>query len=172
VAHPPQVAAKGGSKDKAVKPKDQQGQSPDLQEQANQATREKKQAQIAKQNGPALGSPEYTAELSAKVTAETDAAKKYILAPAAVVETAGLGVVVAAGAGAEAAVAAAGRAYDAGLVAAATHPEAVQAAQGAIGAATHSPFPRTFAGFAGYYGVKGADFLASHSNENIESYVP
>jgi RHS repeat-associated protein len=158
-AQPPPPQNSGNATDKTAKPTPQEEKSPDLQQQANQATAQRKQEAIAKQNGPAVGSPEYLAQVSAKVKVETDAANKYILAPAALVAGAGLGTVVATSAAAGTAVAAAKEGVIAAQVAAATHPEAVQAAQGALGAAFHGPFPRTRAGYGGYIVEKVIEFV-------------
>jgi len=115
---------------------------PDLQQLVVTAQAQQRADAIAKLNGPPPGSPEYIAQLSSKVTAETDAAKKYILAPAAVVEGAGLSVAIA---GPQAA---AGMAKAVETVA--THPsEAVQFVQGFTRGKSNLP-PLTRAGIAGF----------------------
>jgi RHS repeat-associated protein len=59
-----------------------------------QALKQREQQIINAQAAPALGSPEYIAKVAGQVSAETDAAKKYILAPAAVLEGVGLGIAI------------------------------------------------------------------------------
>jgi hypothetical protein len=97
-----------------------------------QALEQRKQQILGRQAAPPFGSPEYIALVSRKVSAETDAAKKYILAPAAVVESIGVGVAIAVPEGAAAA--------KAGWVYAASHPRQVtDFAQGFVNGFARSP---------------------------------
>jgi RHS repeat-associated protein len=75
----------------------QQGQSQqdkDKQQYKNEVQKREEQFR-EKQEGPKPGSPEYLKQLSSKITTETDAEKKYILAPAAAMEAVGLGAIAA-----------------------------------------------------------------------------
>jgi RHS repeat-associated protein len=134
-------------------------QSPDLLNQAQQATARRAQEERIRQDGPPVGSPEYVARVSGLVSAEATAGEKYILVPAAAIEAVGVGAVVGASASAEVAVASAGRAVDAAQAAAGLHQGIVQAALGATAAMTHSSPPRTPAGLAGYAVGKAIQFL-------------
>ncbi|HKV04947.1 MAG TPA: RHS repeat-associated core domain-containing protein [Candidatus Acidoferrales bacterium] len=123
---------------------DQQPQGPDLAQQAADATAKKAYDAKTKQDAPPVGSPEYTAQVSSKINAETAAANKSILAPAAAVETAGLAAVAA-----PVAAAVGGAAVET----VALHPaETAQFAEGFAAGATPglTPPPPTVWGFAGY----------------------
>ena len=130
---------------------DAQAQQQKDDQQYHQALQQKEQQIRDQQAGPAVGSPEYVKQLSGEVAAETTAGEKYILAPAALLEGAGLATVAATSATAEATVATAERA--------AAHPavqQGIQLAQGYAAAKSHMPggYPRTPAGIAGYVAGK------------------
>jgi hypothetical protein len=120
----------------------------------HQLLAQKEQAIRDKQAGPAVGSPEYIKQVSGQVSAETAAGEKYILAPAAVVEGAGLATVAATSATTEAVIVKAGEGVTTAQVAIGTHPQLVQAGLGAAAAYTHTSPPRTPAGLVGYGVVK------------------
>ena len=114
-------------------------------QQYHEALKQREQSIRDQQAGPAVGSPEYLNQLSGQVAAETTAGEKYILAPAAVMEAAGIVTVVATSATAETVAAGAVNAYNTAQVTVGTNQTAVQVVQGVVAAITHTPAPRTFA---------------------------
>jgi RHS repeat-associated protein len=152
---PPPPQNSGNATDKTAKPTPQEEKSPDLQQQAAQATAQKRQEAIAKQNGPAPGSPEYIAKVSGQVNAEMQAGNKLIGAMA-VVEVVGLAVVAAP---------AAATAYKATNAALITQPQALNvAAQAGHGAAAalapgSTRVPMTPVGVGAYLVTKLARYL-------------
>jgi RHS repeat-associated protein len=111
-ANPPNGPVKTGESPDQPKSTTQQAQqAPDLLQQVNQATAQKKQDLNNKQN-PAPGSPEYVAAVSGKVTAEMNAGNK-VIGAAAAIEALGVAAVVTTSATAEIAIQATGNALHA-----------------------------------------------------------
>jgi hypothetical protein len=118
--------------------------SPDLQQQAVEATAQKVEQAKSSGDAPPVGSPEYVDKLANQVSTDATAESKYILVPAGGMEAAGLAAVVAPEAGA---------ALDATQSVIAGHPtQATQFAEGFVAGATPgaSAPPPTPAGVAGY----------------------
>lgn len=103
---------------------------------------QKRAEQLAQLTAPAIGSPEYIAQMSSKITTEMDAAKRYILAPAAIAEGVALGAAIVAP---EAAVA-----MRQAVITVASHPEtAVDFVRGLTAGKTRLP-PMSPAGMIGW----------------------
>jgi hypothetical protein len=131
----------------------EQPNSPDLQQQAAQASAQKIQEAKSSGDAPPVGSPEYIAKVADQVSTAATAESKYILAPAAGLEAAGLAAV---------AIPEAGAVADATQSFAAARPsQAVQFAQGFIAAATPGATapPPTLSGVVGYAAGKLASWL-------------